>query len=95
MGAQDRCKHGPITSADVEDLGEAVPVKAFSDLRRLHPESPIHLGVERAPQRRPGVEVRPEIARVSLHVAGSTCGDRPEQFDEGEFGAATSAVDVE
>ena len=84
-----------ITPADVEYLGEAALVEPFSDLRRLHPESPVHLGVERAPQLRPGVEVRPEIAPVSLHVAGSTRGDRPEQFDEGEFGAPTSAVDVE
>jgi hypothetical protein len=53
MGVQDRCEHGPIAPAHVEDLGKAAPAKAFSDLRRLHPESPIHLGVERAPQFRP------------------------------------------
>ena len=36
MGVQDRCEHVPITPADVEDLGEAAPVKALRDLRRLH-----------------------------------------------------------
>jgi hypothetical protein len=57
--------------------------------------SSIHLGVERTPQFRPGVEVRPEFAPVSVHVGGGACGDCPEQFDEGEFSAPAGAVDVD
>jgi hypothetical protein len=95
MGVQDCREHHAVTAADVEDSGEAAPVEAFGDLRRLHLEPPVHLGVERAPQSRLGVEVRPEVAPVPLHVARDAGGDRPEQFDEPELGAPASAVDVE
>ena len=53
------------------------------------------LGVERAAQLGIAVDVRPELAAVMPHVGGTAGGDRPEQFDEGEFGAPTGAIDVE
>ena len=95
MGLQDRCEHEPITSAHIDDFREAAPVEAGCDLRRLHLEPPVHLGVERAPQLRVGVEVGPELAAVALRVGGSAGGDGPEQVDEGEVGPSARAVDVE
>jgi hypothetical protein len=95
VGLQDRGEHHAVTAADVDDLGEAAPVEAFGDLRRLHLEPPVHLRVERAPQLRVCVQVRPEFAPVAPHVAGCARGDRLEQFDEPELGAPARGVDVE
>jgi hypothetical protein len=95
MGRQDRREHDPVASAHVDDLGEAAPVEAFGDLRRLCPEPPVHLGVERAPQFEVGVEVGPEVAPVPGHVGGHARGEGPEQLGEREFSAPARAVDVE
>ena len=42
-----------------------------------------------------GIEVGPEVATVSPRVGGCAGGDRVEQLDEGQFGAAARAIDIE
>ncbi|MBB5906596.1 hypothetical protein BKA25_000912 [Actinoalloteichus hymeniacidonis] len=95
MCVQDRGEHIAIAATDVEDRRESAPVVALRDLRRHGLETPAHLGVERAPQRRFGVQVGPEVASVAVRIGGGSGGDRREQLDEGQFGAPARAVDVE